>query len=699
MKPIITIAKNAGFCFGVQNAVNIALETLEKSEGKVFSFGNLIHNELVTNSLKEKGINAAQDLDTIKSGDTVIIRSHGIAKSVEEEMIKRGFNVVDATCKFVKKIHQIVKEYSLNNYHIVIIGQHDHPEVIGIAGYCEKKNFTIIDKKSDLTPLNEHEKLCFVVQTTFDREEFENIKKKISSKVYKLVEQFDTICYTTHERQCEAENLAKKNDIILVIGSKKSSNTTKLFNLSQRYCKDSFFIESICDFSKITQKLENLKKIKNNKTPLNIGIAAGASTPKELVSEAQKVMVKKFEESQNKEFLDGIEDSFVNYKEGKRIVGTVIFANNDGIKLSIGGKKDGFIRKDDVTVEAYNPENYPQGMEIEAVITSKNDPDSGCVLLSSKKVQEQKMGDETVESIRGGEVFEVVCESETKGGLLAKLGNYTVFVPASQVKENFVKDLKPFVGKPLRLTVVEIDDAKKRIIASQKKVLAAERKEREDEFFKHVQPDVIVSGVVKRITNFGAFVSVNDFDCLAHIADLSWKHIKSASDVLKLNETYDFLVTSVDRARGRVALSYKLLQKHPFEKFLEENPIGTICKGKVKSVLPFGAFVEIAPEIEGLVHVSEASHNFVKSINEVLKAGQEVDVCITNIEPHTKKISLSIKAATEAPEGVDMAADSADGKPKRAAKGKSAESVEYSDGGADNNPFASLLKGIEVDEK
>ncbi|MCL2255998.1 MAG: 4-hydroxy-3-methylbut-2-enyl diphosphate reductase [Firmicutes bacterium] len=695
MKPKITIAKHAGFCFGVQNAVKIALDVREKNEGRVFTYGGLIHNETVTNELKRKGILIANDLDSVESGDIVIIRSHGVSESVEKSIFEKGATIVDATCKFVKKIHHLAKVYSSLGYHIVIIGQHDHPEVEGIAGYC-KNNFTIIDEKSDLSSLKEHDMLCFVTQTTFDTKEFQNIKKKVSCEVYKSVEQFDTICYTTHERQCEVEKLSQKSDIVLVVGSKRSSNTTKLFNLSKKHCEETFFVEGIKCLDEVWKRLESLektKKIKNNRNPSNISIVAGASTPKELVSEVQKVMAQKFEESQNKEFLEGIEESFVNYKEGKRIVGTVIFANNDGVKLSIGGKKDGFIRKDEVTVDGYNPANYPSGMELEAVITSKNDPDSGCVLLSSRKVVEQKIGDETVEAIRGGDVFEVVCESETKGGLLAKLGNYTVFVPASQVKENFVKDLKPFVGKPLRLTVVEIDDSKKRIIASQKKVLASERKEKEDEFFKHVQPDVIVSGVVKRITNFGAFISVNDFDCLAHIADLSWKHIKSASDVLKLNETYDFLVTSVDRERGRVALSYKLLQKHPFEQFLEENPIGTICKGKVKSVLPFGAFVEIAPEIEGLVHVSEASHGFVKSINEVLKAGQEVDVCITNIEPHTKKISLSIKAATEAPEGVE---ETGEPRAKRTSKGQQSESVEYSDGGADNNPFAHLLKDIDV---
>lgn len=376
--------------------------------------------------------------------------------------------------------------------------------------------------------------------------------------------------------------------------------------------------------------------------------------------------------------------------------------------MNIGGKKDGLVPKEEVSMDGtYNPADFAEGAEVEAIIIAKQDTESGCVLLSKKRVDQIKEGDKIVETIRDGAIFELLADKVTKGGLLGKLGTYTVFIPASQIREGFVKDLKQYVGKKLRLTALEIEDDDKRhkIVASQRKVLEEERKRREDIFWANVQPNVIVNGKVKRVTNFGAFVSVDGFDCLAHIVDLSWNHIKKVEDVLTIGESYDFLVLSVDREKNRVSLGYKQLQPHPFVKCLEEHPVGSICRGKVMSIVPFGAFVQIAPDIEGLVHVSEAAHNFVKNINEVVKVGDEIDVMVLAADEATRKITLSIKACVpeEPKPQQEVPQNEPEPKAEKKAKHPKSEKQETAESGSEwnediiNNPFADLLKDLGED--
>ena len=687
----LLFARNCGFCFGVRNAVQIA-----ESMPGAYTYGHIIHNEHVIEKLRKVGVRAVENLEDLQRGDTLILRSHGAPESVYTAAREKGIRLVDATCPFVKKIHTIVSDMSNKGYRIVIAGKASHPEVMGIQGWC--KHSFVADETTDLSPLTACDKVCVVAQTTLESEKFSVIIKKIVKLPLKTVEIFNTICYTTIRRQTEAERLAAVCDAVLVIGSKTSSNTNKLYAICATTCKNCYHIQSIAD-------LQNINVSPN----AVIGVTAGASTPSELIMEVKEYMSQQFEEVQSEEFRSAVEESLVNYKEGKRIKGTVIGADEKGIHVNIGGKKDGLVPKDEVVLEGeYNPADYAEGTELEVMIIAKQDPESGCVLLSKKRVDQIKEGDKVVETIRDGAVFELAPDKVTKGGLLGKLGTYTVFIPASQIREGFVKDLKQYVGKKLRLTALEIEDDDKRhkIVASQRKVLEEERKEREDIFWANVQPNVIVNGKVKRVTNFGAFVSVDGFDCLAHIVDLSWNHIKKVEDVLTIGESYDFLVLNVDREKGRVSLGYKQLQPHPFVKCLEEHPVGSICRGKVVSIVPFGAFVELAPGVEGLVHVSEAAHNFVKNINEIVKVGDEIDVMILAADEAARKITLSIKACTpeehkEATEGVSAESEpKAEKKAKRA--NKAAKPVEHdadSQWNEDvvNNPFADLLKDLGED--
>lgn len=671
-----------GFCFGVKNAIKLAEDSAGQS---VCCLGDLSHNERTVARLAALGIktvNSPEEIDTA----AVIIRSHGESKEVLRKISERGIKILDATCPFVKKIHDIVDEYYSRGYRIAIAGNPDHPEVQGTNGWCGNEAI-IIDENTPLDALEGCEKLCLVAQTTFSTKKYAKIIKKFEKLHSKTVEIFDTICYTTCARQKLAAEVADKSDVVLVIGSKKSSNTRALYDISSGICP-THFVDGI----------EALKKIKILPGS-TVGILAGASTPDESIMEVKSYMSQNVEEiSVSEELKAGVEESLVSYREGKKVKGTIISADDKGIRVNIGGKYDGIIYAAEASIsDEYRPEDYVAGTEVEAMIIGKKDADTDCIPLSKKKIDLIKEGDKVIESIRGGEVFELLASSATKGGLLGKLGTYTVFIPASQIREKgFPKDLNAYVKKQLRLTVIDIDDAKHKIIASQKKVLVKEREEREEIFWTHVKPNVVVSGTVKRITNFGAFVSVDGFDCLAHIVDLSWNHIKSVEEVLQKDQTYDFIVLSADREKGRVSLGYKQLQPHPFTVAMEKHPIGSICKGKVVSIVPFGAFVQIEPNIEGLVHVSEAAHNYVKNINEVVKVGDEVDVMVLAVDEAARRITLSMKACHPEEAPAENAEEAKPVKEKRERKGKNSDEQKDWTEDSSNNPFAALLKDVEI---
>ncbi len=686
----IILAKNSGFCFGVRSAVELA----EKNAGpKTYTYGNIIHNERVLTALAEKGIKSTEDLSVLEPSSTVIIRSHGAKKSVYDYLRERGHTIVDATCPFVKKIHDIVKEHYEKGFQIVIIGASDHPEVVGINGWCNDSAI-IIDEKSDVESLADYEKLCFVTQTTFSTEKYSQILKKIQTYCLKTVEIFDTICYTTVGRQNEAKKLASVCDKVLVLGSAGSSNTRKLFDIASSPTCRSYAVTDLTDLIKI-----------NFSAADTVGIIAGASTPDELIMEVKEYMEEKnFAEVQNEEFLEAIDKSFVNYKEGKRIEGSVITADEKGITLKIGGKNDGFIPANEVNLDgSYDPAAYAEGDKLEVRI-GKKDQETGLILLSKKAIDEIKEADKVVDTIRNGENFEIKIDKEVKMGLTAKLGTYSIFIPASQVEERFVRDLKKYVGKKLVVTALEIDDNKHKIVASHRKVAETERKAKEDIFWANVVPNMIVSGVVKRTTAFGAFVSVDGFDCLAHIVDLSWTHIKNVEEVLTVGESYEFVVLSADREKNRVSLGYKQLQPHPFVACMEKHPVGSTLKGKVVSVVPFGVFVEVEPHIEGLVHVSEVAHSFVKDIKEAINVGDEVEVKVLNYDEEKRNINLSIKACLpeevkeEKKEEVKETEEKKARKPRKVKE--SAEPQEEKEWSEDvsNNPFADLLKNLDVQD-
>lgn len=689
-------AHHLGFCYGVKRSISLANRDYGK---KVYTYGKLIHNSRMVAALEKMGIHAINDMSEAEPGSVVILRSHGAPVEEIEKAKNTGLEIVDATCPFVMRTRKIVEEKYADGYKIVIFGKAEHPEVIGINSICKYTATVISDENEILDSLLQHEKLCLVSQTTASAKKFANIAEKFAKHRLKTVEIFDTICYTTQERQREAEAIARFCDKVLVIGDAESSNTLKLKEICGRFCS-AFLIGSA----------EDLTRIKFNADD-KIGIVAGASAPDESITEVLQYMDNNFTEATNEEFLQAVgadETSGKKLSSGKIMKVKVISADEKGITIAFNSKVDGFISAEEATLDGtYDPANFPADMELEVKLLG-NRTEDGVYRFSKKAVDEVKEGDKIVDTIRNGEEFELKVDRAVErdvakkkgGGLLGKLGTYTVFIPASQIKERYVSDIKPYIGKTLRLVSLEINDEKKRIVASQKVIIERERKEREEIFWANVVPGVIVNGKVKSISKFGAFVSVDGYDCLVHISDISWVKFKSIEDVLKVGKKYDFVVLKADREKGKVSLGYKQLQKHPFDIAIENHPVGSVFTGKITSIMPFGAFVEVEPGVEGLVHVSEASNTYVKNINDIYKVGDEIEVKVLAVDSDAKKFTLSAKACMPelAPEEKPSKPEKKDAKPrapkKREAEKDTAEAEWSEDSG--NNPFADLLKDLEV---
>ncbi|HKL94533.1 MAG TPA: 4-hydroxy-3-methylbut-2-enyl diphosphate reductase [Clostridia bacterium] len=678
--PKITIAKNAGFCSGVESAYSLALSLAKKGE-RVFTFGELIHNSLAVSYLEKAGVRVINSVDEAQKGDTVILRTHGTSEKIVERLKARGAVVVDATCPFVIKIHKIVKEYYEKGYRILIAGEREHAEVEGINSFANNEAVIFSDA---LPPILDNEKYCLVFQTTFSLQKYEKIIEElenISKDGHKTVVYFNTICYTTKGRQEEVARLALKSDAVVVVGSRDSANTTRLYEIAKDINPNVYFLEKLDDIS------FDIKQF------FSIAIVSGASTPKWLLEEVVSSMsetqndnakgiqlaekdtgmkneatsldqtkVKKSDDTFSMEDIinDNSAMGFTSYTPGKRVKGRVISADDTGIRVALGGKKDGFIAKEDATLDnTYNPENFKTDDEIEAVIISQ---DREKVQLSKKEIDAKRLENEEAERTLSQEIFELSMTEVVKGGLRGRLGGYTVFVPASHIKIGYVHDLEEYKNKKLRLMVMppkkeegeeegQQDRPQKKskyIFASQRMVLEKEKKEREDAFWNSIHVHDIVIGKVKRFTSIGAFVNVKGYDCLCHISEISWNTISDPSDVLKLNESYDFVVLKMDRETGKISLGYKQLQKKPYELAADKFPVGTIVDGKVARIKSYGAFVQIDDGVDGLVHVSQIAHNWIKDATEVFQIGQAVRAKIIGFDDN--RITLSIKELLPPPE-------------------------------------------------
>lgn len=642
----VYIAKNSGFCVGVKRAVDEAKRTYGKN---VAILGEIIHNAAVVEDIARLGTKTVNDLSEIADEtDTLIIRSHGVGKFILEDAERRGLKVINCTCPFVMKTQKIVEEYSAKGYRIIITGEKSHPEVIGLIGWCADGHADVVDEDYDKLAVGEDEKICLVSQTTYSNEKFKKILAFFAKKRIKMLEVFPTICYTTKERQEEAEILAKTCDAMIVIGGLNSSNTRKLADICHANCSNVYFITNPDELE--YRKIVNFKKV---------GIVAGASTPNEQSMEVFLKMESTEVKNSNamEEAMTAMNDEQLKFKRGQKVVATISSATDDGLMLYINNtKKEILLPKDEIDCENYDRAEFAKkvGDEIEVMIVGLNP-----VVLSQKAIAAQKEEEELIAKLQAGETFTVTCTGFNKGGLISKLGSYDIFVPSSQIRIGFVKELEKYVGKQLRLKAEKVENTgrKKQIVGSQRVILEAEKAERdaakkakEDEFFANIHEGDVVTGTAVRFAAFGAFIDVNGFDCLAHISDLSWTGAKSSAEVLELGKAYEFKVLKCDQETKKVSLGYKQLQPKPWQLAGDKYAIGDVIKGTVVRIVDFGAFVEVEKGIDGLVHVSQISHEWLEKPTEGLKVGDVVSAKIISIDYDKEKITLSIKACLPQPE-------------------------------------------------
>lgn len=643
----VTVAPSSGFCRGVSNAVDTAMRI---DPHGTYILGELIHNPVVTEQIARKGIRTVDDIGEVPDGATLILRSHGAGKAVYEECNVRNIRIVDCTCPFVKRTQNIVREYSEEGRQIAVIGERKHPEVAGICGWCDGDAIVLDGEDDPQIRLLQGKNAVVVVQTTYSEQKFEKIIKNIKKVCGKTVEIFKTICYTTNKRQSEAAELSEKCDAMLVIGGLNSSNTNKLYDICREHCKNVFRLASADEFD-----VDKIKKFKN------VGIVSGASTPHTQTQEVLFKMennteVKATNEMEN--VVAQMDNGQSKLKKGQLVTAIISSASDEGVAVLLPFfKKEILLDKDEIECEEYKKEDFAGkiGDEIEVMVVSPANP----VKLSQKIIAQMKEEEGKIEAISNGEEFDVTCTGFNKGGLTASMGTYSVFVPAKEIRMGYVKELDKYVGKKLRLKALEIkkSDRKKEIIASQRVILEEEKAardqakaEKEAEFFANVHVGDVVEGKVERVTNFGAFVSVNGFDCLAHISDLSWSGVKNVTDVLEIGKKYEFKVLKVDEENKKVSIGYKQLQPQPWDLVADKYAEGDVVHGKVVRIVPFGAFVEIENGVDGLVHVSQISHEWLENPTSVLTIGEEIDAKILVLDPANKKMTLSIKALLPEPE-------------------------------------------------
>lgn len=638
------IAKSGGFCQGVKKAVDTALAI---DPTNTYIYGEIIHNPEVVKTITDRGIVMVEELDDVPNGATLIIRSHGVGKEVYALCEERGIKIVDCTCVFVRRTQKIVDEQYALGKTIVIVGEKTHPEVVGINGWCENAAYVFSSEDEDFSLLRKKD--CVIVaQTTYSEEKFEKIIKIIRNICEKTVEVFKTICYTTIGRQNEADELSRQCDAVLVIGGLNSSNTNKLYEICAKNCSNVFRLSNAADL-----EYKTIKRFKK------VGIVTGASTPNAQTQEVLLKMEKTEAKATSMEEVVANMDSQPKFKKGQLVTATISSADDSGVAVLLPlAKKEIILDKEEVDCEVYNKEDFNAklGEEIELMVVAINP-----VKLSQKKIKQLKEEEAAIAEIKDGKEFEVVCTGFNKGGLTAELGSYVVFVPAREIRSGYVKELDKYVGKKLRLRLIEIKtERRKEIIASQRVIIEEEKaaKEaakaaKEAEFFASIHVDDVVEGKVERITSFGAFVSVNGFDCLAHISDLSWTGVKSVADVLEIGTVYQFKVLKIDEEAKKVSIGYKQLQPQPWDLAAEKYAEGDVVHGKVVRIVPFGAFVEVEKGIDGLVHVSQISHEFLENPTAALAIGQEVDAKIIKLDCAEKKMTLSIKALEPKPESAE----------------------------------------------
>ena len=625
----VILAKTAGFCFGVRRAVDMAYGLAGKH--KVYTYGPIIHNETVVDDLESKGVRVVHSIDEAAGlrGGTMIIRSHGASKNEINLLKQMGFEIVDATCPFVKKIHRIVEDYSGQGYGIVIIGSATHPEVQAISGWCKEPPMIIesVEEAENFSP-DPDKKLCLVSQTTFNYNKFQLLVEIISKKGYDI-RCLNTICNATEERQSEARDIAGHVDAMIVIGGRQSSNTQKLYDICKNECKNTYYIQTLVDLD-----------LKTFESIGNVGITAGASTPNNIIEEVHTNMS---EMGNEQSFEQMLEASLKTIRTGEVVEGTVIDVKEDEIILNIGYKADGIITRNEYS----NTSNLDLrtvvnvGDTMQAKVLKVNDGE-GQVLLTYKRLLAERGNKRIEEAYNNKEVLTAKVANVLEGGLSVVVEEARVFIPASLVSDTYEKNLSKYQDQEISFVITEFNPRKRRIIGDRKQLILAEKAQKQKELFEKINIGDTVEGRVKNVTDFGAFIDLGGADGLLHISEMSWGRVENPKKVLKVGDTLKVLIKDIQGEK--IALSLKFPETNPWLTAAEKYAVGNVVEGKVARMTDFGAFVELEPGVDALLHVSQISRDHVDKPSDVLSYGQVITAKVVDFNEESQKISLSMKA-------------------------------------------------------
>lgn len=644
----ITIASKAGFCPGVKRAVSLLEAELEKGE-KVYCIGEIIHNNIYNKSLGERGVKiiTADDIDSVPDDGVIFIRAHGEEKSVYEKLASGRHRFVDATCTYVKKIHSIVRDNSADGSVCVILGDENHPEVRGIRSFAANGYFTFHSADSAAEKVKELEsdgKRHFSVsQTTFSTLEWKKFKNNLKN-LYTNGKSFDTICSVTEMRQSEANELSKSADAVVVVGSTKSSNTMKLFDIAKANCPDTF----------LTENAEGLAPYKDRiKNKQNTVIIAGASTPGIIIQEVKKAMTDTVNEELS--FAELLNQSFKTLTTGERVTGTILAITPAEIKVDLGTKHTGILPYDEISADGnVDMDAFHVGDAIEVVCTKFSDVE-GTVMLSKKRLDEAKNAAMVSDAAENGEILHGTVKEVVKGGVIVNVSGIRVFVPAAQCGREGT-DLEALKNTKVPVKILEYNAQRKRAVGSIRSAARVERQARLNEFYSSIEVGQKMTGTVRSITNFGVFVNLGAADGMIHVSEIFWGVPRNPADVFKVGDTVEVFIKDIDRERERISLGYKTEETNPWYIFNQKFNEGDVVNVTIVSLMPFGAFAEIIPGVDGLIHCSQIGKKFVPNPASVLKVGDKVDVKITAIDNEKNRVSLSMRALLEGEETEEAAA-------------------------------------------
>ena len=642
----IILAKTAGFCFGVDRAVEMVNESVRRGN-KTATLGPIIHNRHVVERFLKQGVRELDSPGQAEPGETVIIRAHGVPEQVQQALCARGVPVLDATCPFVKKIHTIVKNETQKGRKIIIFGSPAHPEVEAIASFCREP--LIVQSPDELenwlreAPERRNLPISMVSQTTSSQKMWKSCAE-IAKKVCTNCEIFDTICRATEMRQEEAAILSQKCDAMVVVGDARSSNTGRLAMICEQYCKKVSLVDQADDLEMSLFSGAN-----------TVGITAGASTPSWIIKEVNNKMSEelKVETAMEENFAELLEQSLKTLNNGDKVTGTVMAIGSTEIEVDLGTKHTAYIPLDDFSGDPnVKPEEAVKvGDQIEAIVVHVNDGE-GVVRLSKKRLEAGKAWEEIEAAAENKDIVEGVVTEENKGGIVVNVKGIRVFVPASQSGVPKGGDLGELLKKNVQLRITEVNRARRRVVGSIRSVASEQRKAAQEKIWSEIEVGKQYHGTVKSLTSYGAFVDIGGVDGMVHVSELSWNRIKNPAEVVKVGDEIDVYVIALDPEKKKISLGYKTEATNPWTIFNNEYKVGDVVTVKIVKLMTFGAFAEIIPGVDGLIHISQIADRRIGKPEDVLSEGQEVDAKIIDIDQEHKRISLSIRALL-APAGED----------------------------------------------